>query len=53
MISREAQSPYPDLVVAAAAAAPATPRTFVQFYLTLQPVAKTFGTYNEARKQVR
>jgi hypothetical protein len=27
--------------------------TFVQFYPTLKPVAKAFGTYNEARDQVR
>jgi Cytochrome P460 len=27
--------------------------TFVQFYPTLKPVAKTFGTYNETRGQVR
>ena len=26
--------------------------TFVQFYPTLKPVAKKFGTYNEAREQV-
>ena len=27
--------------------------TFVQFYPTLKPVAKAFGTYNEARGQAR
>src|ERR1700693_3218714 len=27
--------------------------TFAQFYPTLKPVAKTFGTYNETRDQVR
>jgi hypothetical protein len=25
----------------------------VQFYPTLKPVAKNFGTYNEAREKVR
>jgi hypothetical protein len=31
----------------------AVEHTFVQFYPTLKPVAKTFGTYNEARETVR
>ena len=31
----------------------AVEHTFVQFYPTLKPVAKTFGTYNEAREKVR
>ena len=31
----------------------AVEHTFVQFYPTLKPVAKDFGTYNEARKEVR
>ena len=30
----------------------AVEHTFVQFYPTLKPVAKQFGTYNEAREQV-
>ena len=30
----------------------AVEHTFVQFYPTLKPVAKKFGTYNEAREQV-
>ena len=30
----------------------AVEHTFVQFYPTLKPVAKRFGTYNEAREQV-
>jgi len=30
----------------------AVEHTFVQFYPTLKPVAKSFGTYNEAREQV-
>jgi hypothetical protein len=30
----------------------AVEHTFVQFYPTLQPVAKKFGVYNEAREQV-
>ena len=30
----------------------AVEHTFVQFYPTLKPVAKTFGTYNESREQV-
>ena len=31
----------------------AVEHTFVQFYPTLKPVAKKFGTYNEAREQVQ
>jgi len=31
----------------------AVEHTFVQFYPTLKPAAKKFGTYNEAREQVR
>jgi len=31
----------------------AVEHTFVQFYPTLKSVAKAFGTYNEAREQVR
>jgi hypothetical protein len=31
----------------------AVEHTFVQFYPTLKPVAKSFGTYNEAREKVR
>ena len=31
----------------------AVEHTFVQFYPTLKPTAKKFGTYNEAREQVR
>ena len=31
----------------------AVEHTFVQFYPTLKPVAKAFGTYNEARENVR
>ncbi|MGA8557090.1 MAG: cytochrome P460 family protein, partial [Candidatus Acidiferrales bacterium] len=30
----------------------AVEHTFVQFYPTLKPVAKNFGTYNEAREKV-
>lgn len=30
----------------------AVEHTFVQFYPTLKPIAKTFGTYNETREQV-
>jgi Cytochrome P460 len=30
----------------------AVEHTFVQFYPTLKPIAKKFGTYNEAREQV-
>jgi hypothetical protein len=30
----------------------AVEHTFVQFYPTLKPVAKKFGTYNESREQV-
>jgi len=29
----------------------AVEHTFVQFYPTLKPVAKNFGTYNEAREK--
>jgi len=29
----------------------AVAHTFVQFYPTLKPLAKKFGTYNEAREQ--
>jgi hypothetical protein len=31
----------------------AVEHTFVQFYPTLKPIAKQFGTYNEAREQVQ
>lgn len=30
----------------------AVKHTFVQFYPTLKPVAKKFGTYNEKREKV-
>jgi len=33
-------------------AATAIEHSFVQFYPTLKPVAKKFGTYNESREQV-